>query len=149
MTEDQLELLPDDAAELQELLNRMRELDPNERDYFINGVQDEQSHWPSTLQSLCAVMEATLAANDIPNNRRTAEELAMVIGNYFGGRGDVYLPNGSRMKTALRDIEIWRHYNGKNLAELAQDYGMTERRVYMIVAEQRRAMVARKQRKLL
>ncbi|WP_335695451.1 Mor transcription activator family protein [Shewanella psychrophila] len=48
----------------------------------------------------------------------------------------------------MRDIRIWREFKGNNLEQLSRDYGLTERRVSQIIAEQRAAFVARKQRRL-
>jgi Mor family transcriptional regulator len=60
----------------------------------------------------------------------------------------MYIPNGECLKDALRDIRIWRQFKGNNLEQLAREYGLTKRRVSQIIAEQRAAFVARKQRRL-
>ncbi|MGS0725002.1 Mor transcription activator family protein [Shewanella sp. 0m-11] len=80
------------------------------------------------------------------NAVQISEALATTISTYLGGR-DIYIPNGECLNDALRDIPIWREFKGNNLEQLSRDYGLTERRVSQIIAEQRAAFVARKQRR--
>jgi Mor family transcriptional regulator len=137
---EQLDLLATNTAELEQALATLATLKPDERADFIR-------RWPSTLQSLCDVMRVTLKQHNIDNADRVSEDLATSLSAYLGGR-DVYIPNGESLKKALRDIKIWREFKGNNLEQLSRDYGLTERRVSEIVAEQRAAFVARKQRRL-
>jgi len=137
---EQLDLLATNTAELEQALATLATLKPDERADFIR-------RWPSTLQSLCDVMRVTLKQHNIDNADRVSEDLATSLSAYLGGR-DVYIPNGESLKKALRDIKIWREFKGNNLEQLSRDYGLTERRISEIVAEQRAAFVARKQRRL-
>jgi Mor family transcriptional regulator len=136
----QMDLLNTEAAELEQALETLKTLKPDEREDFIK-------RWPSTLQSLCELMRITLEGNNVPNSVAVSEALATTLSTYLGGR-DMYIPNGERLKDALRDIRIWRQFKGNNLEQLAREYGLTERRVSQIIAEQRAAFVARKQRRL-
>ncbi|BCV39984.1 Mor transcription activator family protein [Shewanella algae] len=76
-----------------------------------------------------------------------AEALATTLSSYLGGQ-DLYIPKGERLNVALRNIRIWREFKDNNLEQLCRLYGLSERRVSQIVAEQRTAFVARKQRGL-
>lgn len=138
--DNQLDLLATNAAELEQALAALSELKDDERSDFIH-------RWPSTLQSLSALMQVTLKKHGISNADRISEDLATGLSLYFGGR-DMYIPNGESLKKALRDIKIWNEFKGNNLEQLSRDYGLTERRISEIVAEQRAAFVARKQRRL-
>lgn len=138
--EQQYELLPASTQELEQALATLQHLKPDEREDFIK-------RWPSTLQSLCELMRVTLEGQSVKNPKGVSEALATTLSIYLGGR-DVYIPNGERLKGALRDIRIWREFKGNNLEQLSRDYGLTERRVSQIVDEQRMAFVARKQRRL-
>ncbi len=140
MSDDQLDLLPTHTAELEQLLETQRQLRPDERADFL-------VRWPATLQSLCEVLRVTLESEQVANANQLSEAMARALSSYLGGR-DLYMPNGTRLKTALRDIRIWREFKGDNLEQLAHTYSLTERRVSEIIAEQRAAFVARKQRKL-
>lgn len=138
--DNQLDLLATNAAELEQALAALSELKDDERSDFIH-------RWPSTLQSLSALMQVTLKKHGISNADRISEDLATGLSLYFGGR-DMYIPNGESLKKALRDIKIWHEFKGNNLEQLSRVYGLTERRISEIVAEQRAAFVARKQRRL-
>ena len=136
----QMDLLQTSHQELEQALETLQNLKPDEREDFIK-------RWPSTLQSLCELMRVTLEGQAISNSVQISEALATTLSTYLGGR-DIYIPNGDRLKDALRDIRIWREFKGNNLEELSRDYGLTERRISQIVKEQRLAFVARKQRRL-
>ncbi|TVP15376.1 Mor transcription activator family protein [Shewanella sp. KCT] len=138
--EAQMDLIQTSHQELEQALETLQNLKPDEREDFIK-------RWPSTLQSLCELMRVTLEGQDVSNSVQISEALATTLSTYLGGR-DIYIPNGDRLKDALRDIRIWREFKGNNLEQLSRDYGLTERRVSQIIAEQRAAFVARKQRRL-
>ncbi|MDR8523451.1 Mor transcription activator family protein [Shewanella fidelis] len=137
---EQMELLQASHQELEQALETLQNLKPDEREDFTK-------RWPSTLQSLCELMRVTLEGQAISNAVQISEALATTLSTYLGGR-DIYIPNGERLKDALRDIRIWREFKGNNLEQLSRDYSLTERRVSQIIAEQRAAFVARKQRRL-
>ncbi|TRY13580.1 Mor transcription activator family protein [Shewanella hanedai] len=138
--DDQLELIQASHRELEEALETLKNLKPDEREDFTK-------RWPSTLQSLCELMRVTLDRQAVSNSVHISEALATTLSTYLGGR-DIYIPNGERLKDALRDIRIWREFKGNNLEQLSRNYDLTERRVSQIIAEQRAAFVARKQRRL-
>ncbi|WP_218997449.1 Mor transcription activator family protein [Shewanella algae] len=138
--DNQLELIAAESTELEQALLTLSSLNADERLDFMQ-------RWPSTLQSLCELMRVTLEGHAISNSVQISEALATTLSTYLGGR-DIYIPNGDRLKDALRDIRIWREFKGNNLEQLSRDYGLTERRVGQIIAEQRAAFLARKQRRL-
>ncbi|MCH4295595.1 transcriptional regulator [Shewanella sp. 3B26] len=140
LEDEQLELLGAGSEELEQALLTLSSLDDDERIEFMR-------RWPSTLQSLCELMRITLQEYKVAEPALIAEALATTLSSYLGGR-DLYIPNGERLKDALRDIRIWREFKGNNLEQLSRQYGLTERRVSQIVAEQRAAFVARRQRGL-
>ncbi|GGP73655.1 MULTISPECIES: Mor transcription activator family protein [Shewanella] len=131
-----MDLLKYEIAELEQALNTLKNLKPDER-------EDLLKRWPSTLQNLCELMRVTLEDNNVPNSVALAKTLA----TYLGTR-DMHIPNGKSLKDALRDIQIWRQFKGNNLEQLAIEYGLTDRRVNQIITEQRTAFVARKLRRL-
>ncbi|MDX1301208.1 Mor transcription activator family protein [Photobacterium sp.] len=134
--EQQQEIFKTKTSELELLINSVSEIaDDNVR-----------QRWPSTLQSLSEVLNSELkrAKIDAPH---LADKLTIALGHYFGGR-DIYIPNGSKLKSALRNIEIWREYNGRNIEQLANYHKLTERQITEIIREQRQAEVKRRQRSL-
>ncbi|MBO2568608.1 transcriptional regulator [Shewanella algae] len=139
-SEEQLEFLGSDSRELEQALLTLASLNEDERSEFMR-------RWPANLQSLCELIRTALHSRGVNESDVLAEHLATLIGSYLGGR-DMYIPSGERLKVALRDIRIWREFKGNNLEQLSRLYGLSERRVSQIVAEQRIAFVARKQRGL-
>ncbi|TVP15759.1 hypothetical protein AYI87_04655 [Shewanella sp. KCT] len=65
-----------------------------------------------------------------------ADKLILELAFYGGGR-DFYVPNGARLKAALKAIHIYREFNGRNTNELAFKYCFTSRRIDQIIQEQR------------
>ncbi|MDO6497347.1 Mor transcription activator family protein [Photobacterium sanguinicancri] len=132
----QQEIFNTEAAELEMLINN------------VSDIADEQvrQRWPSTLQSLSEVLNSELkrAKVDAPH---LADKLTIALGHYFGGR-DIYIPTGTKLKSALRNIDIWREYNGRNIEQLANRYKLTERQITEILREQRLAELTRRQREL-
>ncbi|ELR65867.1 prophage MuSo1, positive regulator of late transcription, putative [Photobacterium marinum] len=125
--------------------------DTSELELLINSVDDiaddnVRQRWPSTLQSLSEVLNCELKRANI-NNPHLADKLTIALGYYFGGR-DIYIPTGNKLKLALRNIAIWREFNGRNIEQLAARYQLTERQITQVVKEQRQAEMQRRQRSL-
>ncbi|RTR35076.1 Mor transcription activator family protein [Shewanella atlantica] len=141
MHEEQTDLIHSSTFELEQVLETLQTLKPDERSDFIK-------RWPPSLQSLCELMRVTLEGQKVRNALAISEALATTLSIYLGDRV-LYIPNGEHLKDVLRDIRIWREFEGDNLEQLSREYGLTERRVNQIIAEQRAAFVARKQRRLI
>ncbi|STQ75519.1 Mor transcription activator family protein [Grimontia hollisae] len=110
-------------------------------------VEFNRQRWPSTLQSLVELLRVELEREKIPNATGVAAKLTTSLAIYFGGR-DIYIPKGDTLKASLRDIQIWRDFNGRNIEQLAAQHNLTERQITSIIKEQRKAEVERRQRKL-
>lgn len=134
--EQQQEIFHTDTSELELLINSVDDIDND----------NVRQRWPSTLQSLSEVLNSELDRAGI-KAPHLADKLTIALGHYFGGR-DIYIPNGSKLKSALRNIEIWREYNGRNIEQLAATHKLTERQITEVVREQRQAEVRRRQRSL-
>ncbi len=141
MHEEQMDLIHSSDFELEQVLETLQTLKPDERSDFIK-------RWPSSLQSLCELMRVTLEGQKVRNALAISEALATTLSIYLGDRV-LYIPNGEPLKDVLRDIRIWREFEGDNLEQLSREYGLTERRINLIIAEQRAAFVARKLRRLI
>ncbi len=138
--EQQLELMQTTAIEFEQALNTLSNLTASEH-------EDSYARWPANLQSLCELMRCTLADQNVKHSEFLSKVLVTALSTYMGGR-DIYIPNGERLKDALRDIQIWREFKGNNIEALSRKYKMTERRVTQIIKFQRAAFVARNQRSL-
>lgn len=105
--------------------------------------------WPQGLSDMLSVVEsAHIHAGDEPKTaRRRAFSAVRAISRFAGGRS-LYVPQGRQLDRALRDREIWESHRGDNMAQLVQDYGLTEAQIYAILAEQRKLAQRRVQPKL-
>jgi Mor family transcriptional regulator len=102
------------------------------------SLPEAQRRWPQELSAILRVLEASLlrAGVDAPRAFSLAAGQVADLAAYRGGRM-LYLPQGRRLRTALRDAAIWREFNGKNVEELAEKHRLTSITVYEILREQR------------
>lgn len=94
--------------------------------------------WPKALADLVEVIEASMIrAGDAPElAQRRAFVIVRALSHYAGGR-QLYIPRGDTLERALRDRQIWGKYTGKNIEDLAAEFGLTTITVYSVIAEQR------------
>lgn len=92
-----------------------------------------KSKWPENLVELSDVIDACLAEEKVVANKLT-EKIITSIAFYLGGR-DLYLPNGKSLEMFLRNLRIYQEFNGRNKAELARKYSMTERNIHYITED--------------
>ncbi len=106
-----------------------------------------EKQWEGTLVALVAVMEAAFRRAGLDEEQATRLALAGMLAQaeYAGGR-QIYIPQGMRLRNALRDAEIYRKAKRGNIAQLVTEYGLTEVRVYEIIRQQRQLHLARVQR---
>lgn len=98
-----------------------------------------EAKWPKTLTELAEILENELikqGEKHIPPATR-AQKLAFALGVYLGGKS-IYIPSGQILKKAIRDLEIYRAFDGQNIAELTRRYQLSEGHVYGIIREQRK-----------
>ncbi len=122
-----------------------RELFPDApTDAELAGIEAPSDRWPSVLAELVDVLRTTFRrrGRDEAAAIAEAQQAVLAIGQYLGGR-QIYLPTGESLQTALRDRRLYLEYNGRNKGELAQRFGITERRVEQIAAEQRAVYIRR------
>lgn len=89
--------------------------------------------WPKNLVELSDVIDACLAEEKVVANKLT-EKIITSIAFYLGGR-EFYFPNGKSLEMFLRNLRIYQEFNGRNRAELARKYSMTERNIDKITKE--------------
>lgn len=135
-TMEQQEFFQPETTELEQLLENVSEL----------ADENARQRWPSTLQSLSLLLDDELKRAQV-NEPHLADRLIIALSHYFGGR-EIYIPADSKLKLALRNIAIWRNYNGRNIEQLAKRYNLTERLITEVIREQRQAEMRRRQREL-
>ncbi len=93
-----------------------------------------RARWPTALREMAEVLESLFLrrGRDAESAASEAEAVTSELAAYFGGRS-WYLPRNLKTAREARDAAIAREANGQNTRELAERYGVTERRVQMIV----------------
>ncbi|KUJ73911.1 hypothetical protein AVO42_00375 [Thiomicrospira sp. XS5] len=70
------------------------------------------------------------------DNHKLAAALVAAIGNYFGGI-PFYLPHNDKMERFMRDVRIYKAFNGSNVNELSKQFKVSHQTVYTAIAKQR------------
>ncbi len=96
-----------------------------------------QEAWAKDLVQLIEVQELafTKAGIDPAQAFRLARVGVLAQAEYHGGR-QFYLPRGDRLHIALRDAEIYRRANRRNIRALAQEYGLIDSQIWRICRQQ-------------
>ncbi len=132
----QHEIFTETSDELQTLLDNVEQI----------ANDDIRQRWPSTLQSLSELLHLELKRQGI-DQPYLSDKLVISLSHYFGGR-DIYIPTPNNLQVALRNIQIWRDFDGRNTEQLAIQHQLTERQITSILKEQRAAEFHRRQRAL-
>lgn len=125
MSDNNHELFDDEDLNI--AVDRMAELDPD--DAALKNA------WPKFLIELVDVMAAELERMGDPEPRRKAQHLIAHQAHHLGGKM-IYLPRDDRLRTAMRDMEIYSEYTGGNSRALSEKYGLTQQRICNIVKVQ-------------
>lgn len=128
MDEQQLELFDPNTITADQVL-----------DNLPSDLLDDSRTWPSLLAEMVDILADKFEERwglDQETATARASDVAVFISHYFGGRS-FYLPRDDRLKRAIRDISIYRAFNGSNHLELARKTGLTTTQIYNIVKKQR------------
>ncbi|WP_417656170.1 Mor transcription activator family protein [Pseudidiomarina aestuarii] len=129
----------DDDKNLDELLSKAEDIELG------------SAAWPQTLAELVSIFKDEMMSNSADLDEEKALTLAKRLvarqAHHMGGR-QFYLPRDERLRKAIRDVEIWHLYNGRNISELRQKFNLTAQQVYAILREQRQLERERRQTKL-
>jgi len=137
--ERQGELLPEVSEDMQRLL-------------AMACDQDAEISVSKLSQNLSEMIDKQAAAfmragHDVTTAGHLAQVGVLALAELMGGKS-WYFPNAADMREELRDIEIYRRFNGRNLEALAREYRVTLRQMYRIITKQRAAENARRQGQL-
>lgn len=119
-------------------------------DHLDHVPANEIMHkWPSTLAEIIDILTCELVrqGENSDNAKSKAAKLTGVMAHYFGGKS-VYLPTGDVLKDALRNVQIYHDFDGRNVSELVSKYRLSESHIYAILREQRALLRKRYQRDL-
>ncbi len=104
---------------------------------------DESKAWPTIVVDLFKIVQLRYQQQGIVDVKSTLDTTLALI-DYLGGM-QVYVPKGERLRKHIRNMEIYYRFNGRNVRELARQFGQTEQSIYRILAEQKRLHIKRKQ----
>ncbi|WP_115720176.1 Mor transcription activator family protein [Gallaecimonas mangrovi] len=137
MAEQQLDMM---GTDLDQILTHLDQLSDSE----------VKKLWPQTLVNLVEIFEGAFKRQGLAEaSARSLAKVAVVSqAHYMGGR-QFYLPKDDRLKTALRNIDIWNKFNGRNIDQLINEYGLTRPQLASIIKEQRALQTAKVQMQLL
>lgn len=115
------------------------QLDPNK---ILSTMADPSvlARWEGTLGAMVKIAEAELckSLDDEQQAIDLAQRIILAVCEHLGG-SVMYLPRGTRLKNAMRDVAIFRdwHDNGIIPANLVGKYGLSSQTIYAIINRQR------------
>lgn len=112
-------------------------------------LSPDSSAWPQRLADMLAVAETSLRRQGIAAEQATVLAVALVldIAHYQGGRM-FYLPQGKKLRIALKHAQAWRMWRGDNIEEIMEFLGVSDCAAYAIIGKQRDLHRSRLQRQL-
>ncbi|MBN9795675.1 positive regulator of late transcription, partial [Pseudonocardia sp. TMWB2A] len=99
-----------------------------------------------TLVQILEVQEAALieTATTMRTRSKSREKTTLALAEYMGGRS-LYIPRGDALKIAIRDAEIFRVANRRNIRQLSRRHNVSERHIWRILNRQQRLHVRKLQ----
>lgn len=96
------------------------------------------ANWPMRLQELFQAIVVALEKDGVSEQdaNRHAVTAVKTTSDLFGGM-QIYLPYGKSFDNAIRDMQIFRDFDGANVLQLARKYRLTHVRIYGIIEKQR------------
>ncbi|SUA57999.1 Mor transcription activator family protein [Oligella urethralis] len=101
---------------------------------------------PELLEYLSKAIEAQLKKFEISDVQ--AESVGIHVSNKIAedlGGQLLYIPKGVSLRLSLRDLQIYKEYNGKNHAELSKKHGLSVQHIYKIIKLVKKDELARRQ----
>lgn len=104
-------------------------------DRLDSDIRNNNSAWSSFLTELVDVVadyQESKKGLEPDKAVEEAQNVIAVISHYFGGR-NIYLPKGDRLWRAMRNIAIFKAFNGSNHTELSIKYKLSVTMIYNII----------------
>ncbi|HDO7098923.1 MULTISPECIES: Mor transcription activator family protein [Klebsiella] len=113
-------------------------------DSLLSHLEDEGkgSRFPALLAELNALLGTELER--LGYDPRHSLELVVAISKRIGGM-QVYFPRGQALEYLVRDMHIWRDFNGENVPDLVERYQVTYKTVYKAIKRMRRLEMSKRQ----
>ncbi|WP_339097241.1 Mor transcription activator family protein [Pectobacterium brasiliense] len=101
----------------------------------LDEADGERSRFPGLLSELNALLRQELER--LGCDPRVSLELVVAISKQIGGM-QVYFPRGQVLEYLVRDMKIWRDFDGHNVPELVERYHVTYKTVYKAIKRMRK-----------
>ncbi|MEQ9865039.1 Mor transcription activator family protein [Pectobacterium aroidearum] len=101
----------------------------------LDEADGERSRFPALLSELNALLRQELER--LGCDPRVSLELVVAISKQIGGM-QVYFPRGQTLEYLVRDMKIWRDFDGHNVPELVERYHVTYKTVYKAIKRMRK-----------
>lgn len=98
------------------------------------NVQGDSNQYPELLTDLAELVGESLRRNGVAGSvaATVGFEAAEYIREQWSGHS-LYFPKGQAFDLSRRDIQIFEAHDGTNISALADEYNLTEVRIYQIV----------------
>ena len=115
----------------------------------LADMREARHRWPQRLAEFYDVEFAYNRRKGMDDEAAATDAAARVflLASYLGGRV-LYIPDGDKMRIAIRDLQIQRAHGRRSVVDLAREHHMSEQQIYNIIAEQTRLVRDRLQGKL-
>ncbi|MCW7552571.1 hypothetical protein NX722_07895 [Endozoicomonas gorgoniicola] len=106
--------------------------------HLDDDVLHQKDYWPGELVTLAEAIRTQMRREGEQEDAtyKQMERVLLAMSFLCGGR-NYYLPNGDRIKRALRNKRIYDSFTGHNHRELCQQFRLSEQKIYEIIKEQR------------
>ncbi|MEZ8102128.1 Mor transcription activator family protein [Vibrio bivalvicida] len=104
-----------------------------------------RSRWPELMLTVHELLKDELSKANVDEN--LALVLVARLCKDTGGT-QYYFPSGDHLKHQLRNMFIWRDFNGQNVQELSLKYKLSTQKVYDALRDMRKIEVHTRQHNL-
>ncbi|WP_284881114.1 Mor transcription activator family protein [Citrobacter portucalensis] len=115
-------------------------------DSILEHLDDDSSaetvRFPALLTELNTLLRGELTKHGV--DPRISLELVYAISCQIGGM-QIYIPRGQTLESLIRDMKIWRDFNGRNITELVERYCVTYKTVYKAIRRMRKLEQGKRQ----
>ncbi|EKN5963899.1 transcriptional regulator [Yersinia enterocolitica] len=111
----------------------------------LEGGDSERGRFPELLKQINELLRFELER--LGGNGKHSLELVVAISKQIGG-SQVYFPRGQVLEDLVRDMRIWRDFDGHNINELVERYHVTYKTVYKAIRRMRKLESKKRQPEL-
>ncbi|HHW4286127.1 TPA: Mor transcription activator family protein [Yersinia enterocolitica] len=111
----------------------------------LEGGDSERGRFPELLKQINELLRCELER--LGGNGKHSLELVVAISKQIGG-SQVYFPRGQVLEDLVRDMRIWRDFDGHNINELVERYHVTYKTVYKAIRRMRKLESKKRQPEL-